>query len=268
MATGTDPFSGTNTRNLLKHVFAPKIVDGTSGGYDVKIDMLNVDNIYITGDVFGPTGSYWAQGGGSTGPTGPQGDTGPAGTPAIGSTGEVAFFSGTNLIQGNSNVTYIGSSLTVTGQVYLPSISPITATSGFSTVFKNNSTNEIVVGSSFNETTASGPIGSTGTINDSSVYRTVTFTGSTAGPTGTLVFNTIPNLVGCGSGFFNYVEATEPGPVYNGCSLTWNKCGIANTTPQSVTNGITSVTMGSGGDITVVTPNTTTYTAQFIMFQI
>lgn len=67
MSTGTDPFSGTNTRNLLKHVFAPKIVDGSGGGYDVKIDMLNVDNIYVTGDVVGPTGSYWTNVGGLTG---------------------------------------------------------------------------------------------------------------------------------------------------------------------------------------------------------
>lgn len=69
MATGTDPFSGTNTRNLLKHVFVPKIVDGVSGGYDVKLDMTNIDNIYITGSVIGPTG-------GSGGPTGATGPTG------------------------------------------------------------------------------------------------------------------------------------------------------------------------------------------------
>ena len=54
MATGTDPFSGSNTRNLLKHVFAPKIVSGTSG-YDVKLDMVNVDNLYATGNIYGAT---------------------------------------------------------------------------------------------------------------------------------------------------------------------------------------------------------------------
>ena len=76
MATGTDPFSGTNTRNLLKHVFVPKIVDGVSGGYDVKLDMTNIDNIYITGSVIGPTGGS----GGPTGPTGPQGILSATGT--------------------------------------------------------------------------------------------------------------------------------------------------------------------------------------------
>ena len=52
MATGVDPFSGTNTRNLLKHVFAPKIVSSGSD-YQVKLDMLNVDNVYISGTVQG-----------------------------------------------------------------------------------------------------------------------------------------------------------------------------------------------------------------------
>ena len=71
----SDPFSGTNTRNLLQHVFSPKIVSGATGGYDVKVDILNVDRINITGDVIGPTGSYWNNSGGAgpTGPTGPPG---------------------------------------------------------------------------------------------------------------------------------------------------------------------------------------------------
>jgi hypothetical protein len=72
MATGgTDPFSGTNTRNLLQHIFSPKIVDATGGGYVVKLDMINIDDIYITGNVYGPTG-----GGGGVGPTGPPGPQG------------------------------------------------------------------------------------------------------------------------------------------------------------------------------------------------
>jgi microcystin-dependent protein len=88
----SDPFSS----NLLKHVFQPKIVSGT-GGYEVKLDLLNVDRIVVSGDIYGPTGSYW--GGdvgdkgdtGDTGPTGPTGDTGDTGptgdTGATGPTG-------------------------------------------------------------------------------------------------------------------------------------------------------------------------------------
>lgn len=51
-----DPFSGTNTRNILEHLISPKIVGATGGGYQVKTDLINIDNIYITGEIFGPTG--------------------------------------------------------------------------------------------------------------------------------------------------------------------------------------------------------------------
>jgi hypothetical protein len=89
MATGgTDPFSGTTVRNLLQHVFTPKIVSDGVAGYQVKTDMINIDNIYITGNIFGPTGIGQIGATGPTGPagggtgtsaTGPQGPTGPTG---------------------------------------------------------------------------------------------------------------------------------------------------------------------------------------------
>ena len=40
-----DPFSGTNTRNILEHIISPKIVSGPSG-YQAKVDMSNVDIFY------------------------------------------------------------------------------------------------------------------------------------------------------------------------------------------------------------------------------
>lgn len=97
--SSSDPFSGTNTRDLLKHVFSPKIVGTTNGGYNVKVDILNVDRINITGDVIGPTGSYWGNsGGGGVGPTGPTGAastvSGPTGPAGAGFTQE--FTDGTN----------------------------------------------------------------------------------------------------------------------------------------------------------------------------
>jgi hypothetical protein len=59
-SSGNDPFSGTNTRNLLEHVFSPKIVQGVTGpsigGYDVRLDLINIDNIYTTGTIYGPSG--------------------------------------------------------------------------------------------------------------------------------------------------------------------------------------------------------------------
>lgn len=44
----SDPLAGTNTRNLLQHVISPKIVTNTSGGYDVKTDLINIDAISAT----------------------------------------------------------------------------------------------------------------------------------------------------------------------------------------------------------------------------
>jgi hypothetical protein len=45
----SDPLAGTNTRNLLQHIISPKIVLGPTGGYDVKTDIINVDNLEISG---------------------------------------------------------------------------------------------------------------------------------------------------------------------------------------------------------------------------
>ncbi len=41
MATGgSDPFSSRNEADLLRHIFSPKIVDGPSGGYVVKLPVV------------------------------------------------------------------------------------------------------------------------------------------------------------------------------------------------------------------------------------
>lgn len=64
MATpGNDPFSGTNTRNILQHIISPKVVSDGSSGYAVKSDLINVDNAY-TKSVFS-TGMIRAGTGGS-----------------------------------------------------------------------------------------------------------------------------------------------------------------------------------------------------------
>jgi hypothetical protein len=44
---GNDPFSNTNIRNLLQHVVSPKIVSDGTGGYQVKTDLINIDNAYV-----------------------------------------------------------------------------------------------------------------------------------------------------------------------------------------------------------------------------
>jgi hypothetical protein len=49
---GNDPFSGSSIQNVLQHTISPKIVTDGSGGYTVKADLINVDNLYVTGDVY------------------------------------------------------------------------------------------------------------------------------------------------------------------------------------------------------------------------
>jgi len=85
---GNDPFSGSNVRNILEHVLSPKIVSDGTNGYTVALDLINVDNIYATGNIYGSGGSI---GGGVTGPTGPSGGpVGPTGyTGVTGPTGRV-----------------------------------------------------------------------------------------------------------------------------------------------------------------------------------
>jgi len=53
---GNDPFSGSNTRNLLQHLVSPKIVENGSGGYEIRVDLTNVDNIYASGTIYGGGG--------------------------------------------------------------------------------------------------------------------------------------------------------------------------------------------------------------------
>jgi hypothetical protein len=73
---GNDPFSNTNSRNVLKHLISPKVVSQLAGGYVVKTDLINVDNLYLTGGIYGPTGAVYS----ATGATGPSGPSGPSGT--------------------------------------------------------------------------------------------------------------------------------------------------------------------------------------------
>lgn len=105
---GNDPFSGSNTRNLLQHVFSPKIVNGVTGnsqsGYDVRLDMINVDNIYVTGNIYGPSG--------------PISNLGITGTPKA-----VAYFDSNGNVTSDSNFTYTAGTtgLSIAGNI-LPGV--------------------------------------------------------------------------------------------------------------------------------------------------
>lgn len=43
---GNDPFSGSNTKNILQHIISPKVVNTGSGAHSVKTDLINIDHIY------------------------------------------------------------------------------------------------------------------------------------------------------------------------------------------------------------------------------
>lgn len=63
--SSSDPFSGTNTRNLIQHVFSPKITENTYKEYDVKIDLLNVDKVTTTSDITITNGNLKVNGDGN-----------------------------------------------------------------------------------------------------------------------------------------------------------------------------------------------------------
>lgn len=53
---GNDPFSGSNTRNILNHLVSPKIVSDGSTGFTVKTDLINVDTVYTGSGVVAQRG--------------------------------------------------------------------------------------------------------------------------------------------------------------------------------------------------------------------
>lgn len=60
---GNDPFSNSSVQNVLQHTISPKIVTDGSSGYTVKTDLINVDNIYVTGNVYSnnvPLSAYYS----------------------------------------------------------------------------------------------------------------------------------------------------------------------------------------------------------------
>lgn len=107
MSTGY-PFSTLSGNNVLDQILAPKIVGSTGSGYEVKLDLGNIDTLYATvigsstnrvSDVYGVTLHYQyldppitgGGGSGSTGPTGPAGPAGTTGATGGGATGPTGY---------------------------------------------------------------------------------------------------------------------------------------------------------------------------------
>jgi hypothetical protein len=271
--SSSDPFSGTNTRNLLQHVFSPKIVENMNGGYDVKVDLLNIDHINITGDIIGPSGSFWnhsgAIGDGPTGPTGPNGidgasgATGPTGIDgATGPTGSKGR-NGRNGIDGIDGAT---GATGPTGTNGIDGATGPTGTTGIDGATGPTGTNGI--DGATGPTGPTGIDGPTGAIGPNGIDGPTGATGPTGmngvtGPTGTS--GSIPVLVGKGiivsngsqTPLFNFPlnPSLNPYGIYY-CFLTYQE----NTT--NLRTGTSSVFFwDSALSINGPTvPNVTTYT--------
>lgn len=99
--SGGYPFSTLLGNNVLDQILAPKIVGSTGSGYQVKLDLGNIDTVYANqvgttlnrvSDLYGVTLHYQyldppITGGGGSGTTGATGPTGPGGTGPAGPTG-------------------------------------------------------------------------------------------------------------------------------------------------------------------------------------
>jgi len=99
--SGGYPFSTLIGNNVLDQILAPKIVGSTGSGYQVQVDLGNVDTVYANhvgtsanplSDLYGITLHYQyldppISGGGGSGTTGATGPTGPGGTGPAGPTG-------------------------------------------------------------------------------------------------------------------------------------------------------------------------------------
>lgn len=99
--SGSYPFSTLIGNNVLDQILAPKIVGTTGSGYQVKLDLGNIDTVYANhigtslnpiSDLYGVTLHYQyldppVTGGGGSGTTGATGPTGPGGSGPAGATG-------------------------------------------------------------------------------------------------------------------------------------------------------------------------------------
>ena len=104
LGRGNDPFltSGGNSKSVFQHIVTPKFYNNENGESVLKVDLVNVDNIYASGTFYSPDGVL---GKGFTGDTGPQGIQGIQGV--TGSTGPQGIHGSTGPqgIQGVQGVT-------------------------------------------------------------------------------------------------------------------------------------------------------------------
>jgi len=211
-----DPFSGTNTRNILEHLISPKVVSGPTGGYEVKTDLINVDTAYpnnvvtqtlqvMSDNIIGSHGQSLLYG-------------------QTGQTGSVVY----------NNVT-VDNELVVDGPTYLSTLSltgPIGVSGNQENTFAGpvtavdlNSNRDVNVARDITvqrNVNIGGNLTVTGSINQQTV---ITYSGTTSTSANT-IFTYIRDNIASGAGTFTYAYRHT---IYGICGISfiWTKCGNA-----------------------------------------
>jgi hypothetical protein len=259
----SDPFYNTDRRDILEHILPPKIVQGATGTYNVKLDLINIDNVNISGAYYingipipgggaGTTGVTGVTGAtGATGHTGHTGHTGPAGhtghTGHTGATGDTGPAGET----GATGATGPG----VTGATGPTGVTGVTGVTG-------------ATGPTGADSTVSGPTGPTGVAQGAwtPVLYNMAQSGATAG-TFTNTYTGSPSWgvsqVSSLQGFRQaYASFTVPSPSgtnsYLGIStsvLTPPAPGAPESTPPGAFWGIFSYGQGAGSPTIYICEN-------------
>jgi hypothetical protein len=253
MSTGY-PFSTLIGNNVLDQILSPKIVGSTGSGYQVKLDLGNIDTLYanIIGSptnrvstVYGVTLNYQyldppVTGGGGTGITGPTGATGPGGTGPAGPAGPTGA---------------TGSLVTVTVDEEIDTLDP-----GVTGYVFNDSTNPSVVNLVFGlprgATGPPGPGGGSGSQSIQGPVGNVLFFGAT-GVTSANTFNfssgtlTVPTEIVTQSGNTGQIRLTTAG----GTSFLQSGSSSNNNEGNTLSVG----RLNSGLDLSTVQINTQAY---------
>jgi hypothetical protein len=249
---GNDPFSGSNNRNILQHIISPKIVSDGAGGYTVKTDLINVDNIYINGGI-AISKLTLSEDGTATGPAiawSADDDTGiwrPGSNTIAISTGgtEKLRIDATGAVILSNTGTATGPSITWTGDpgagMWHPTIGSIAISTNSTEKLRIDATGALILG---NDGSATGP--------------TITW----AGDTDTGIWHPSTNTLAISTNLVERLRIDATGAVLlgnngsaTGPTLTWNgdnDTGFWRPAPNTIaisTNGNERVRIDDTGDV-------------------
>lgn len=210
----SDPYAGTNTRNLLQHIISPKIVGPTGGTYSVKTDLVNVDKIVASGSIN-------AQG-------------------SIVNTTSSSSSPRPRIINSDGN---FSTNILTVGDVSTGSTPSYLGTPRYGNIYAANDgtttlADMLIAGSTIElRTTVSS-------------QKTITYTGTTDSVAGH-TFNYISSSVNAGSGTFTFYYANSGS---KGLSFVWTKAGLATNSTLTENGATLDSSWDSGSGNFTVTP--------------